>query len=349
MPEARIALHEFAIPGVFPGRSTSMKSFLALLFIGVSAYAQPADGTFHFTSPQTRQSMQEAATILRTVADLPKVSIDDSTASLTFQGPAPQVGMAEWILRQLDTPGNENALLEYKAPDEYVVRVNFLAHVNAARPMQEMLTVLRTVADVQRIFNFTSRQAIVMRAKPSDMAFAEWIVDQLNVPADQKPDGAPRVYPNVTPHNMVARVNYLAYTTGSRNEQALLSVMRNVADIAKIFNYSAPGALILRAPESDIARAEWLIQELDQPAGPQNAGTQVYRSATADDVTRVFFLANATEQQLNAALAAVRTDAKISKLYYTVSPAALVVRGTTDQVNAAEQTVARRNGLALLR
>ncbi len=215
--------------------------------------------------------------------------------------------------------------------------------------MQEMLTVLRTVADVQRIFNFTSRQAIVMRAKPSDMAFAEWIVDQLNVPADQKPDGAPRVYPNVTPHNMVARVNYLAYTTGSRNEQALLSVMRNVADIAKIFNYSAPGALILRAPESDIARAEWLIQELDQPAGPQNAGTQVYRSATADDVTRVFFLANATEQQLNAALAAVRTDAKISKLYYTVSPAALVVRGTTDQVNAAEQTVARRNGLALLR
>jgi hypothetical protein len=258
--------------------------------------------------------------------------------------------MAGWILTQLDTPGNENALLEYRSPTgDDVVRVNYLPAVKGAMQMQEMLTVLRTVADIAKVFNYTARQALVIRAKSNDMAFAEWIVAQLNVPADRRPAGSPLVYPNPTPYNMVARVNYLANINGPRNTQQLLTVLRTVGDIAKIFNITSLNVLTLRASEADIARAEWLIQELDQPADARPAGTQVYRSATGDDVTRVFFLTNATEQQLTDAVTAVRTDAKIRKVFFTASPAAVVVRGTTDQVEAAVQSLAQRNGLALLR
>jgi len=33
--------------------------------------------------------------------------------------------------------------------------------------MQEMLTVLRTVVDVQKVFNYTAQNALVVRARPT--------------------------------------------------------------------------------------------------------------------------------------------------------------------------------------
>jgi len=147
-----------------------MKTSFALAFFLVSARAHAQTGAFHFTSPQTQQSMQEAATIIRTVADVPQVSIDTSQSTLTFEGPQTQIDMAEWILGQLNQTGNESTPAEYKSTaGDDVVRVNFLANVTGPQPMQELLTVLRTVADIAKIFNFTSRQAVVVRAKMADI------------------------------------------------------------------------------------------------------------------------------------------------------------------------------------
>ncbi len=159
------------------------KIFIGCLF-ATAAMAQTtgADGTFHFTSPQTQQTLQEAATILRTVADLPQVSIDASLATITFHGPGDKVAMAEWMLGELDRSGGETAVHEYKMAAGEVVRVNFLTNVPNGQAMQEVLTVARTVADLQKIFNYTARQAIVLRGTDGDIAFAEWILDQLNLP-----------------------------------------------------------------------------------------------------------------------------------------------------------------------
>jgi type II secretory pathway component GspD/PulD (secretin) len=326
---------------------------VCLFLVGLAqAQTPPAnmDDVFHFTSSQTQQNLQEAATIVRTVATVPQVSIDGEHATLTYQGPAASVLMARWILTQLDTPGNESSVLEYRSPSaDDVVRVDFLANVGQAQPMQEMLTVLRTVADIARVFNYTARRAMVIRAKSADMAFAEWLVEQLNLPADAKLDATPRVYPGVTP-NMgrfaaVARVNYLTNISGPQTTQEVLTILRMVGDIAKVFNYTSLHALAIRASESDMARAEWLIQELNEPPGP-GAGTQVYQTPGADDITRIFFLTNATPQGLQAALTAIRTELNIRHTFSMTKPAAIVVRGTASQIEAAVQIMAQRNGLA---
>jgi hypothetical protein len=324
-----------------------MKKLLAVAFIAAMAYGQ--DGVFHFTSPQTKQGLQEAATIVRTVADVPQLSIDETQSTLTMHAAPAQLAIAQWILSQLDTPGNESAVLEYKSPAaDDVVRVNFLANVTEPRPMQELLTVLRTVADIAKVFNYNSRHALVLRAKSADMAFAEWIIDQLNLPANQKLDASPRVYPGVTAFNQVARVNYLDNISSQQGMMEMLTVLRMVGEIAKVFNYTSLHAMVLRAPDSDVARAEWMIQELHQPAGQQNAGAQVYQTPGADDVTRVFFLSNATPQGLNAAISAIQSETKNRKVFYMNAPAAVVVRGTADQIEAAVQVMAQRNGLAML-
>jgi hypothetical protein len=324
------------------------------LFLVSAAPAQTTEGSYHFTTPQTAQSIQEAATIVRTVVQAPKVSVDAAQQTITFEAPEPQVAMAQWVLGQLDHTGNESTVLEYKSPSgDDVMRVNFLANVTGPQQVQEVLTVLRTVADIAKIFNFTSRKAIVIRAKPADLAFAEWLMDQLNLPVGQKLDATPRVYTGaitgygpMAKMTMTARVNYLTNVNSVQSLQEMLTVLRTVGTIMKVFNYSSLHALALSGPDADIARAEWLIGELNQPAGAQPAGTQIYETPGADDLTRVFFLSNASSQQLNAATAAIRSDVKTRKVFYMTTPAAVVVRGTADQIAAAVQVMAQRNGLA---
>ena len=281
------------------------------------------------------------------------MTILDAQQTIQFQGPAAQVAMAQWILTQLDTPGNENALLQYTSPNgDDVLRVNFMANVTTNLEAQEMLTTLRAVADIAKVFNYAERQAIVIRASSADMAFGEWIVDQLNVPVTAKLDPTPRVYtgavkgygPTAKPGD-TARVNYLTNGVTQQGAQQIMTAIRMVGIIQKVFVYTDLHALTLRGPESEIARCEWLIQQLTQ-LNPQ--GTQVYQTPNADDVTRIFFLTNTTPQVLSAAVTSIQAETHIQKAYQLTQPSAIVVRGTSDQIAAALQVMAQHNGLAML-
>jgi len=324
---------------------------LATLFciLAPLASAQAVDGTFHFTTPQTAQGMQEAATVLRTVADIPTISVDAAQASLLFNGPADQVAFSEWLLPRLDVPANGSAAQEYQLPNGDVAWVNYLMNVKNAQGMQEVLTIVRTVADIQKIFNFTHGQAIVMRGKPGDVAFAEWIINHLNQPAQNASPLEFTVDPSYPRMGTVARINFLKNIRGPHGTQELLTVLRTVADIQKVFNYTASAALVLRSTDPGIALAEWLIQNLDQSPDTAAPGAHLFNASTGDDVTRIFYIANATQQSLLAAASGIRGELKNRHVFYTTSPATLVVRGTTDQIEAAAQFLAAHNAIASLR
>ena len=320
------------------------RTLLAGMTFATLAYAG-VDGTYHFTSPQTPQSMQEAATIVRTVAQIPQVSIDASNASMTFNGPADAVNLAGWILPQIDRPAGDNTIHESKLPNGDIARVNFLPNAATPQQVQEMLTILRTVADVQKTFNFTPNRALVLCGPEWQISFAEWIIDQVN----QTPDSTPRQFtvggPDQTGMGHGARIRFLTNTTAPGQVQEILTVLRTVGDVRKVFNYTATHALVLRASDTELERAEWLIQQLDIPAS-QATGNKTYTSPAADDITRVFYLSNTTPQGLQAALSGIRTELRINKAFPTTSPSALVIRGTTDQIGAATQWMAAHNALA---
>ncbi len=65
---------------------------------------------------------------------------------------------------------------------EQVVKVFYLSNVTAPQEMQEMLTVLRTVVDVQKVFNFTSQNALIVRADADTMALVEKLISDLDKP-----------------------------------------------------------------------------------------------------------------------------------------------------------------------
>ncbi len=63
---------------------------------------------------------------------------------------------------------------------EQVVKVFYLSNVTAPQEMQEMLTVLRTVVDVQKVFSFTSQNALIVRAEADTMALVEKLIGDLD-------------------------------------------------------------------------------------------------------------------------------------------------------------------------
>jgi hypothetical protein len=312
------------------------RTILAILTCAVVSSAEPSPtvtGNYHFATPQSAQSLQEAATIVRTVAALPGASVDSSTATLTFSGPLGAVNFAEWILPQIDKAAGDAAVHEYKLPSGDIGRVNFVSNVQKPQELQELLTILRTVADVQKIFIFSSNHALVLVGPDWQVAFSEWIIDQIQ----QKPDSAPHEFtvggPDYRGLGHGARLNFLSNVTAPRQSQELLTVLRTVSDVQKIFSYSAGHALVFRAGDSDLQRAEWLIQQLDLPAG-QTSGPTSFTTPAGDDVTRIFRLRNATPEGIQAAITSLRTELTINKIFPTTSPATIVVRGTADQIAA---------------
>jgi hypothetical protein len=311
--------------------------------------AESVSGSYHFTTPQTPQSMAEAATTVKVVGALTQSSFDISTETLTFSGPIEGVALVQWVLPQIDKTTGDSALHEYRLPSGDLARVVFVPNAEKPQQMQELLTVLRTVADVQKIYTSSSNHALVMRGPEWEVLFSQWIIDQLNVPAGQKPDTTPREFtvggPDFRGMGHGARLNFLASVAQPRQAMELLTVLRTVGDVMKVFSYTSSHALVLRAGDIDLQRAEWLIQQLDLSAG-HPAGTGTFTAPTGDDVTRIFSVPNATPQWIQGALNNMRSELNIKKTFSTTSPANLIVRSTADQVAAAAAWMASHNALS---
>jgi hypothetical protein len=325
---------------------------MAILAFSGASQAQPSStvvtGTYHFTTPQTAKGLQEAATIVRTVASAPQASVDASTATLTFSGSAESVAFAAWLLPRIDRAAGDDAVYQYGLPSGDIGRIKFVPNVQTGQEMQELLTILRVVADVQKIFTFSSNHAMVLSGRDWQAAFSEWIIDQIDQPREPKPDPTPREFtvggPDYRGLGHGARLNFLANVTGQRETQQVLTVLRTVGDLQKVFNYTSSHALIFRAGDTDLERAEWMIQNLDLPAGQSLRGA-VFTAPADDDVTRIFHVLNANPEWLATAVTGLRSELKIRQVFYTTAPATIVVRGTKGQMAEAVKWMAAQNAL----
>ncbi|MDE3198612.1 MAG: hypothetical protein KGN84_19850 [Acidobacteriota bacterium] len=327
------------------------RTIMAALACAASLPAQTpttAGGTYTFATLHTLRNFQEAVTIVRTVADVPQVSADADHSAMTLRGPVDLVKFAAWILTQIDRAAGDTGVHEYALPSGEVGRVRFLVNATSTQQTQEMLTILRTVGDVRRIFNLSSNSALVFRGPKWQVDFADWMIDELDQPAKKQPEPPPVSFtvggPDVPGVGHDARLNFVKNLTSPVQTQEMITVLRTVGDVMKVFTYSSSHALVFRADDAGVERAEWLIQQLDLPPG-QGTGMKTYTASAGDDVTRVFYLTNPAPGGQRTAVAGLHSDLGLKKLFFTTSPAAVVVRGTTDEVGAATQWMASHNAL----
>ncbi len=314
--------------------------------------------TLYFAATDAPQGMQEVVNVLRGVAAVPEVTIEAAQKSATLRGPGTQVEAGAWLFRELDQrPSPALLQREYIGPgsEDSVLRVYHLASTLSPQSLQEMVNLVRTVSDIQRIFPCNSAAAISLSGTAQQARFGDWLIKALNHPAgavsleeaqyEYRDPAAEKAFP-AGANPTAVRVFYLKHAGTPQQVQELVNLIRTLGNVQRMFSYQPLNAIMVRGTPSQVALAEWLVGQLDrEPTAAASPSPAAYdydespRSMDQRDV-RVFRLANVrTAQDLQQLVNKLRSAASIQRVFpYTGLPA-IALRGSAAQVGIAEQMI----------
>lgn len=191
--------------------------------------------------------------------------MDAASQTITVRGTDDQLASAAWLVEQLDRERPQSGTPQYAvagSPQD-AVRIFYLVNTPTMSGLNEMVTTLRAIGDVQRIFTYSAAQAIVIRTTDAKSQLAGWLVQQMDV----SPGSHPTVerYPGAGPEGPDELVE-VAFLTHERSQAGLndaVTVLRVGAGIRSIFTRSTPQGIAFRGSAGQIQSAERLLQQID--------------------------------------------------------------------------------------
>lgn len=215
--------------------------------------------TLHFAHLTDPQSLMEAATVIRSTGLILHAKMDAPSKTLAPRGDAEQIALAEWLLSRLDQPSTAKhpPIQKYvvKGSAKGEVRVLFPRGALTVQGLQELITVVRSVTEIQQAFTFNPLKAAVLRGTADQVAMAEWVYNQL----DGQPSGLE--YRQVGSADDVVRVFFLAPSKALAELQQNAAVIRKTAMIRRMFLYNPGPALTARGTPDQIAVAEQMLKD----------------------------------------------------------------------------------------
>lgn len=138
---------------------------------------------FYLPPTPTVQDFQEEATLVRTISDIRRVFTYNARNALVVRGTEAQIGLAEWLLKQLD-PASTSSSGDYRMPgtNDDVVRVLRLPHTASVQDFQKAATRIREATQIKRLFTYNRPRAFAVRGTADQIAMAERMTAQLNKP-----------------------------------------------------------------------------------------------------------------------------------------------------------------------
>jgi hypothetical protein len=237
-----------------------------------TAFGQPAatqTATIPLTSGETLQDVQSILTTLADIGDVRQADTDSAKTAVVVTGTAEQIAFARWLVGELDKPATapfpaNSAEHEYnmQGTADDLVRVFYWAHCETQQNQQEVMTAIRTVENIRRLFPYPSRRALTVRGTAADIALAEWLVNELDWPvnAQSSPPPGPRQY-QVPGGNEVVRVFYIPRLQNAQELESVYHAVRSATDARRMFPNSAHKALVVRGTVDQMATAERVISD----------------------------------------------------------------------------------------
>ena len=315
---------------------------LSLLLVS-SAFCQNVERVFRLTHTPAATGQNEIATTIRTVGQIQKVSVDPVAATMTVQGSATQIALAEWLVPRLDAgiPGPQSYNVAGNPNDMIVVYP--LVNIRDMTSLQEIITTVRTVLDLQLVYNISSSRTLTLRGTANQMAAVDFALPKLDQAGEQRQaassehfhvNGALRGFDTLSVYRLGSAKGQLAI-------QEVITNLRTVTDLMKIYNVTSNATLSMEASQSDIQVAEWVIERLDR-LSPDPSQTELKMPNGKDDVIHVFYLSSInTGKNINELYKAMREATHITKAYWITVPSAIVMRGTADSIAIAGRMVAQ--------
>jgi len=328
----------------------------ASVAFGQTPAAQSLDRVFYFNHTETAQGMQEISTLIGGIGDMQQVSTDTTILrSVTVHGTAAQIGLAAWLFSELDQPAGRppvaqqsQALVmhEYRMPggSDDVVRVIYPTYAATLQEFQEVATVVRSVAQIRRVFTYNAPRALALRGTAEQAALAEWLCNELNRASQEQSASHEYLIPGGDIRENVVHVFYLTNVGTVQEFQEIATLVRSIGDIRYTFTYNTPKAVALRGTAEQMALAGWLFNELDKPANwtpAQDSATHEYlMSGSNEGVVHVYYLIDiATVQRFQQIVMSVRAATNIRRAFTYNTPRAVAFRGTAEQIALAGRLI----------
>lgn len=329
-----------------------IKLAAATLAVTAIASAQDAEKVLRFAHTSGAQNMTEIATVVRSIAEIPAVGLDDASRTLSLKGPKMQISAAEWVFQELDRPSAAAPPVTarvFRMEDdkgEGVVRVFHVANAATPQELQELATAVRATAEIRRLFTYNTAGAIVARGTEEQISVMEWMLQQLDQPTVRPGSSVGRERPMTDKYGEgYLRVFFLANAATAQSHQELATCVRALLEIRRLFTNTKAKAIIVRGTAGQLRAAEWLIPEMDRPAAKQGMEIKASREFlmpedTREGVVRVFYVNHLASIQAMQDLASnVRSDTSIRRIFTYNAPRAIAVRGSSNQVARADDLI----------
>ena len=187
-----------------------------------------------------------------------------------------------------------------------------------------------------------------MRGTQDQIAASEWLVRELDKPAD-----APRANTSVFKMTDTGnhgetdiRVFYLPYAATVQQFQEAATLIRTVEEIRRVFTINASKAMVVRATPEQVAAADWIVQELGTPVTADRLASAPYPMPATDregeEILRVFYVKNLSSVPLfQQQVTQIRSATKMRRVFTYNASMAMAVRGTAEQMLKDRQVAAK--------
>ena len=317
----------------------------------VVALGQDVTRVFQLHHIENTQDLNEFATVVRTIAEVPRVAADAEKKTLEVSGTASRIAIAEWLFTELDRSAFPDSVTkEFRVSNnaDDVARVFYLQNTSTVQDFQEVATTIRTIAEIKRVFTYNRPRALVVRGTADQIAAAAWMIHELDQPAGAKraDSGEYKMIDTGNHGETAVRVFYLPYTSTIQQFQEVATLVRTITESRRVFTYNAPKALVVRGTADQMAAISWLVHELGTPVTADKLASPSYQMADdthGENVVQVFYVKDAATVQAFQQLATqVRTTIKIRRVFTYNATMAMTLRGTADQIAAAGQMLKDR-------
>jgi type II secretory pathway component GspD/PulD (secretin) len=321
-------------------------SSLTIIVLAASSVLAQTDRVLHFTATNSVKDFQEIAGVIHYITDIPQPSVDATEKSLSLVGTPGQAALAEWLFSNLDKPANvspDAAKHEYRVSDsaDDVVRLFYLTNPEVPTGVQEIVTAVRSLADIRQVFTYDDLRAVVVRGTSDQINLAEFLFVQMDKPA--VPESGPSTEFRMGPDSL-ARVFYLPNTKTDQDFQVAVTVVRTIAQSRYAFSYKTTRAVAVRGTDEQVALAKWLFEDLDGAKSPDSGVHQYQLLSSSDEFVRVFYRAHdATSQRLGETLHQIESKTQGASWGVYTPTNAIVIRGTAQQIAGAAELIQQQD------
>jgi hypothetical protein len=331
------------------GIMQAASSWLIVISLAASsALAQQTDRVLHFSATNSVKDFQEIAGVTHYITDIPRPSLDATEKSLSLQGTPGQVALAEWLFSNLDKPANvspDAAKHEYRVSDsaDDVVRLFYLTNPKGSQGMQEIVTPVRSLANIRQVSIYNDLRAVVVRGTSEQINLAEFLFAQMDK-SDIPGSGPSAEFRMDSGSDGLARVFYLLNTKTDQDFQVAVTVVRAITQLRYTFAYNTPRAVGVRGTDEQVALAKWLFEHLDGAKSPDSGVHQYQLPSSSDEFVRVFYLTHAaTSQRLGETLHQIESKTHGACWGVYTPTNAIVIRGTAQQIAEAAQLIQQQD------